>query len=211
MTGVRRTGDDRGFTILEMTVSMAIMSVVMVVVTAAISEIYSATNRVDTAAYDRSQLTIAFRRLDAEMRYATWLAKPTPVPVGTSYYVEYAVPGSGCRELKFDTASGVLTLYSWVLPSSTPTDPVALASDLTLAGGVAPFLTIAVATTPYATASADSIVIGKAYSPQFLQLRLRFTAATGSTTVPFDTIFTAENTSGSTPTTNNCSLGRPTS
>jgi prepilin-type N-terminal cleavage/methylation domain-containing protein len=209
MTSVRRGGDDRGFTILEMTISMAIMSVVMAVVTAAISQIYSATNRIDTASFDRSQLTVAFRRLDAEMRYATWIAAPGLV--GTRYYVEYAVPDAGCRQLKFDTATGVVTLYSWMLPSTTPANPVALASNLSLTGGVAPFLKIAVGATPYATASADSVVIGKGYAPQFVQLRLRFTAVTGQTTVPFDTIFTAENTSGSTLTTNNCSSGRPTS
>jgi prepilin-type N-terminal cleavage/methylation domain-containing protein len=207
----KRPGDDHGFTLMELVVSMTIMSVVMTVVIAAIAQIYSATNRVDTASYDRSQLTIAFRRLDAEIRYATWLS--TPGLVGTRYYEEYAVPNSGCRELKFD--SGVLTLYSWVLPSATPANPVVLASSLTLTSGVVPFTTYAVGSTPFATASgtatADPLGIGKGYAPQFAQLRLRFSAATGPTVVPFDTVFTAENTNANTATSNDCSKGRPTS
>ena len=207
MTARNRPGDDRGFTIIELVVSMTIMSIVMAVVIAAIAQIYSATTRVDTASYDRAQLTIAFRRLDAEMRYATWLS--TPGLVGGNYYAEYAVPNSGCRELKF--GSGVLTLYSWVLPSTTPTSPVALASNLTLISGVLPFTTYAVGATPFASATADTAGLGKGYAPQFSQLRVRFNAATGPTTVPFDTIFTAENTNANTATSNDCSKGRPTS
>ena len=208
-----RPADDRGFTLMELVVSMTIMSIVMTVVIAAIAQIYSATNRVDTASYDRSQLTIAFRRLDAEIRYATWLN--TPGLVGTRYYEEYSVPNSGCRELQFDTAAGVLTLYSWVLPSATPANPVVLASSLTQLTGVVPFTTYAVGSTPFATASgsatADPLGIGKGYAPQFAQLRLRFNAATGPTVEPFDTVFTAENTNANTATSNDCSKGRPTS
>jgi prepilin-type N-terminal cleavage/methylation domain-containing protein len=204
-----RTGDDRGFTIVEMIVSMAIMSVVMTVLTAAITQIYSATNRVDTASFNRSQLTIAFRRLDAEMRYAIWLATPTPTPVGTSFYVEYEVP-DGCRELKFDTSAGVLSLYSWAVTSTTPLNPIALASNVSQMSGVRPFTAYAPGTFPFGSATPDPIGLGKAYSPQFGQLRLQFNAITGTTTVPFDAIYTAENTSSSV-TSSNCKNGRPTS
>jgi prepilin-type N-terminal cleavage/methylation domain-containing protein len=207
MTGPGRPRDDRGFTLLEMVVSMAIMSVVMTVVTAGITQIYSAANRVDTGSYNRSQLTIAFRRLDAEVRYATWIA--TPGLVGTRYYVEYAVP-AGCRQLKLDTGTGVLTLYSWPLTSSTPADPVALASNVAVISGVAPFTTYAIGAMPFATASADPIGIGKGYAPQFSQLRVRINVTTGATTTPFDSLFTAEN-SSTNVNSSTCSSGRPTS
>jgi len=202
-----RDRDDRGFTLIEMVVSMAIMSVIMAVVTAAISQIYSATNRVDTASYNRSQLTIAFRRLDAEMRYATWIN--TPGLVGTRYYVEYAVP-DGCRQLKLDTSTGVLTLYSWPATGTTPDNPVALASNVSVISGVAPFTTYAIGATPFASATADPLGIGKAYAPQFAQLRLRLNTVTGATTTPFDSLFTAENSSVNT-NSSSCSKGRPTS
>jgi prepilin-type N-terminal cleavage/methylation domain-containing protein len=204
--------DDRGFTIIEMVVSMAIMSIVMTIMTAAVAQIYSAANRVDSTSFNRSQLTLAFRRLDTEMRYATWIGTATPTPVGNSYYVEYAIGTDGCRELKFDTSAGVLSLYSWTLPSNTPANPVALASNVrVMSGPVPPFFTQGVGTFPFATATSDTIGLGKAYSPQFAQLRVRFNAVTGKTTVPFDTIYTAENTAANTAASNTCSKGRPTS
>jgi prepilin-type N-terminal cleavage/methylation domain-containing protein len=207
VTARNRPSGDHGFTIIELVVSMAIMSVVMTVVTAAISQIYSATNRVDTASYDRSQLTIAFRRLDTEMRYATWIA--TPGLVGTRYYVEYAVP-DGCRQLKLDTSTGVLTLFSWLITSNTPANPVALASNITVISGVAPFTTYAIGAAPFATASSDALAIGKGYAAQFAQVRLRFNASTGATIVPFDALFTAEN-SSTNVSSSTCGKGRPTS
>jgi prepilin-type N-terminal cleavage/methylation domain-containing protein len=205
-----RARDDRGFTLIELVVSMVIMTVIATITTAAVTQIYSAANKVDTTSYSRSQLTVAFRRLDTEMRYATWLGAASTTPVGGSYYVEYAMGATTCRELKFDTNAGVLSLYSWTLPSTTPANPVALASNVSLTGGVQPFFTQAIGTFPYATASTDSVGLGKAYSPQFAQLRVRFTALTGTTTAPFDTIYTAENTAANTATSNDCSKGRPT-
>jgi prepilin-type N-terminal cleavage/methylation domain-containing protein len=204
----RRPDTDRGFTILEMVVSMAIMSVVMSVVIAGIVQIYSATNRVDTASYNRSQATIAFRRLDAEMRYATWIA-PLAGLVGTRYYVEYSIP-AGCRELKLDTSTGVLTLYSWAFTDTTPANPVALASNVSVITGVPPFYTYAIGTAPFATPSTDTLGIGKGYQPQFSQLRVRVNITTGATTTPFDSLFTAEN-STTNVTSSTCSKGRPTS
>jgi prepilin-type N-terminal cleavage/methylation domain-containing protein len=205
----RRPADDHGFTLIEMVITMAIMSVVMAVVIAAIAQIYSATNRVDTASYNRSQATIAFRRLDSEMRYATWI-NSSPGLVGTRYYVEYAVP-SGCRQLKFDTSTGVITLYSWAFTDTTPANPVALASNATKINGVAPFTTYAIGgPAPFASASPGTLGIGKGYAPQFAQLRIQVNLVTGATTTLFDAIYTAENsTSGNTSSA--CSNGRPTS
>lgn len=203
----RPEAGERGFTLIELVVSMTIMSVVMAVMTAAVAQIYSAANRVDTTSFNRSQITTAFRRLDAEMRYATWIGPETTTPVGSSYYVEYAMGGNDCRELKFDTSAGVLSLYSWTLPSNTPANPVALASNVSVISGVPPFKTSALGTVP----SADPIWIGKAYAPQYSQLRVRFNAVTGTSTVPFDAVYTAQNTQANTAASNNCSNGRPTS
>jgi prepilin-type N-terminal cleavage/methylation domain-containing protein len=205
----RRSGPhDHGFTLVEMVVSMAIMSVVMSVVIAGIAQIYSATNRVDTASYNRSQATIAFRRLDAEMRYATWIT-PKPDLVGTRWYAEYAVP-DGCRQLKLDTSTGVLTLASWPITSTTPANPVALASNVTVIPGFRPFQTYTIGSAPFATASTDTLAIGKGYAPQFTQLRVQVNIVTGATTTPLDSLFTAEN-STTNVTSSTCSKGRPTS
>jgi prepilin-type N-terminal cleavage/methylation domain-containing protein len=201
---LRPAARDDGFTLLEVLVSMAIMSVVLVVVIGAITQIYSATTRVDTTTYDRDQLTVAFRRLDKEIRYATWMS--TPGPVGTRFYLEYAVPDGTCRQLKY--SGGVLTLSSWA-PAGIPANPMALASNLALISGTAPFSLYAPGSTPYASVSAGTAGVGKTYSPEHPLLRLQFNAVSGRTTVPFDTIFTAENITRNTPVPNDCSKGRP--
>jgi prepilin-type N-terminal cleavage/methylation domain-containing protein len=209
-TGPARTGPvhtDQGFTLLEVLISMGIMSIVLAVVTGAIVQIYSATTQVDTTTSDRDQLTVAFRRLDKELRYAQWIA--TPGLVGTRYYVEYAMPGGGCRQLKYD--GGVLSTASWVLPSTTPGTPTALASGLTLISGTAPFTLYAAGSAPYASASAGTAGVGKNFSPEHALLRLQFNAVAGRTTAPFDTIFAAQNTSRNTSALSDCSAGRPSS
>jgi prepilin-type N-terminal cleavage/methylation domain-containing protein len=207
MTARRPERRDQGFTLIELMVSMGIMSIILAVVIGAITQIYSATTRVDTTTYDRDQLTVAFRRLDKEIRYAQWLA--VPGQVGTRYYLEYAVPNSGCRQLAYD--SGVLTLYSWTLPSTSPANPQVLASSLTLVSGTAPFTVYAANSTPYASATAGTAGVGRNYSPDHALLRIQVNVVSGRTTVPFDTLYTAENTSRNTPQINACSAGRPTS
>jgi prepilin-type N-terminal cleavage/methylation domain-containing protein len=204
-----RRGDrtDQGFTLIELVVSMGIMSVVLAVVIGAITQVYSATTRVDTTTYDRDQLTVAFRRLDKEIRYAQWLA--VPGQVGTRYYLEYAVPNSGCRQLAYD--SGVLSLSSWTPPSTIPANRQVLASSLALLGGTAPFTVYAVNSTPYASATAGTAGLGRNYSPDHALLRIQVNVVAGRTTVAFDTLYTAENTSRNTPQINACSAGRPTS
>jgi prepilin-type N-terminal cleavage/methylation domain-containing protein len=203
---LRPAARDGGFTLLEVLVSMAIMSVVLVVVIGAITQIYSATARVDTTTADRDQLTVAFRRLDKEIRYATWMA--TPGLVGTRYYVEYAVPDGTCRQLKYD--GGVLSLSSWAT-TGIPANPMALAGNLALISGTAPFTLYAPGSTPYASVSAGTAGVGKSYSPEHAELRLQVNAVSGRTTVPFDTIFTAENITRNTAVANDCSKGRPAS
>ena len=201
-----RSGD-QGFTLLEVLISMGIMSFVLAVVIAALTQIYSATTRVDTTTSDRDQLTTAFRRLDKEIRYAQWISSEGQV--GTRWYIEYAMPGNSCRELKYD--SGIVTLYSWTLPSSTPGNPQVLGSNLTLTSGYRPFQLVSAHTYPYATAAPGTAGVGPSFYPDHAMLRVRVNAVSGRTTVPFDALFTAENTSDNTPPINLCSAGRPTS
>jgi prepilin-type N-terminal cleavage/methylation domain-containing protein len=197
---------DDGFTLIEMVVSLVIMSVVMTVVIGAITQIFSATHRVDSVSYDREQLTNAFRRLDSSLRYATWVSDPGQV--GTPWYVEYEADDV-CHQLKF--ADGTLTLYTWA-PPGTPGSPVGVAGDLVQMDSVTPpFKRYAPGDLPYATLAAGTIGVGRQYTPEFYQLRIRFNARSGNVTIPFDTIFTAENTSRQTSADNDCSQGRPKS
>jgi prepilin-type N-terminal cleavage/methylation domain-containing protein len=216
-----RQRDDEGFSIIEVVVTMAILSFVMAIVTGAIVELYSGMNKVDTTANARDQLTNSFRRLDKELRYATWVS--TPGQVGGAWYFEYSMPTStpattsanpspaatgGCRQLVL--RNGVLTLASWALPGTTPGTPTTIATGLSVNGSIPPFTVYAAGSKPYASASADISGVGRGFSPEHAQVRLQFLAVQGRTSLPYDVIFTAQNNTGNTPALNDCSKGRPT-
>ena len=201
----REPADDRGYSLIELMIAMGIMSVVMIAAFAAIMQIYSATNQAEGTSFARDQLGNAFRRLDKELRYATWVAAPGQI--GDRWYLEYAVE-DGCRQLKLD--DGVLTLASWTPPDTTPGAPTAIASELDVPAGTKPFTLYNPGQQPYATASPGTGGVGKLYAPEYSQVRLQLTATVGKVTLPFDTIFTAQNTSRNTYQQNNdCSKGRP--
>ncbi|SNY66511.1 PulJ/GspJ family protein [Paractinoplanes atraurantiacus] len=198
---------DGGYSLLELIVAMGIMSVVLVVVFGGIMQVYSAVNRTEGTSFARDQVAAAFRRLDTQLRYASWLSSKAAVPVGGRYYLEFALP-TGCRQLVYD--NGVLTLASWTAPAA-PGKAMVVASELALMPGTAPFTVITPTEQPYASASAGSDAMGSGYTPEFYQIRLRLNATVGTTTIPFDTLFSAENTTRNTNTENPCSSGRPSS
>ena len=119
--GPRRDPDDRGFTLIEVTVTMGIMSVMLVIFTTAILQVYRSVLTTESLSTAQSQLQIAFQRFDREVRYASWIAEPGRV--GTTWYVEYAASDpTQCRQLRFETpatpttsvnARGVLQLIRW--------------------------------------------------------------------------------------------------
>jgi prepilin-type N-terminal cleavage/methylation domain-containing protein len=214
---------DEGFSLIEVVMTTVILGFVMAVVTGAIIEVYSAVNRVDTTASARDQLSNVFRRLDKELRYATWLSSPDKV--NGVYYFEYSAPTpvspvpspaptvfssppSGCRQLAWN--NGTLTLASWnPATTSTPGPPTTLASGLSLNGTIPPFTVYAANTKPYATASADVSGVGRSFAPEHAQVRIQFLGTQGKTSLPYDVIFTAQNNTGTTPGASPCSKGRP--
>ncbi len=195
-------GDDRGYSLIELVVAMGIMSIVMIVAFTGIAQIYSATNRAEGTSFARDQLGNTFRRLDKELRYATWVGAPGQVD--GAWYLEYA-RAAGCRQLKL--SGGTLTLASWTVPGA-PGEPNTVAAELTLIPGIAPFTMYQPGDQPYASASAGPRM-GKEYASAFYQVRLRFNATVGKVTLPFDTVYTALNTSRNTPVANDCRFGRP--
>lgn len=210
----RRRGDD-GVTLIEVMVSMGVMSVVMVVFTGAILQVFQTTAKTETISYAQSRLQIAFQRVDKEVRYASWIA--VPAKVGTAWYVEYAnFDGTSCGQLRFETApaaddsnpgdgKGALSLITWPrdTPPATGTAGLLVAKQLLDPGSTGPFER----SDPASAADAG-------FTPDFQRLRIRLTARVGGSqasdsTAQMDTTFTALNTSRNTPAANDCSKGRP--
>ncbi|GAA1604733.1 prepilin-type N-terminal cleavage/methylation domain-containing protein [Actinoplanes couchii] len=211
---IRRLTDDRGFSLIEVMMTATIMTFVLAIALTGIVQFYSDTNRTQQTSEARDQLDISFRRLDRELRYATWVS--VPGKVGTRWYTEYALPDdtagkSPCRQIILN--NGQLILATWDLPATAPTSQTVLATDVTANTTTGPVTVYKPGDSPYATASAGVAGVGVAYQPQFQQVRLRFSVTVGKVALPFDSIFTAQNidTEASKILINSCSAGRPTS
>ncbi|GLW32858.1 PulJ/GspJ family protein [Actinoplanes regularis] len=206
----RTPADDEGFSLIDLIVATSIMSFIMVLVTGAIIVIYSNVNRADGLSTARSQLGNSFRRLDREIRYATWVS--TPGEVGTGWYLEYATKAdtkSVCRQLAFK--NGALTTAEWdPQKAAAPSARTTIAGDLAQTGTVAPFTVYTPGNRPYASASPGTSGVGRSYELEHHQVRLRFSGKVGTTDLPLDVLFTAQNTNRNTPALNDCSKGRPT-
>lgn len=137
---------DAGVTLIEVMVAMSIMSVLMIIVTGAVLQIYHSVNEVDSLSEAQTQINAAFVRLDREIRYAR--AVSDPALVGTDYYVEYLRSVNSvdtCVELRLRTTTNELQRREWTKNMS----PLAPGAWTTLASHVT-------ATTPFTVTAADS-------------------------------------------------------
>ncbi|MEV6491617.1 prepilin-type N-terminal cleavage/methylation domain-containing protein [Actinoplanes sp. NPDC051633] len=205
-----RDRDDAGFSLAEVVVTLSVMSVVMVVFTSAILQVYRTSAKSESISITQTQLQLAFQRFDRELRYASWIAQPGQV--GTAWYVEYAgFDGSQCGQLRLETASnpdqdspndanGVLQWLTW--PRATPPAPGTpgrtVASNLVTPDSTGPFER----QTPTSPGTSG-------FTPDFQRLRVRVSAQVGDSVAEVDSTFTALNSSRNTPATNDCSNGRP--
>lgn len=199
----RRT-DDHGFSLIEVLVTTSIMSVVMVMATGAILEIYSDVQRTEGITTAQDQLGNSFRRLDKELRYANWVSPEGKVD--DTWYLEWSTL-SDCRQLVFK--DGVLRQQTWSRTDTPSGSFTTIATDLTEIEGIAPFTRYIPGDRPYASVSPNTSGVGANYELEHAQVRLRFNSKVGATTLPVDVLFTARNTNRNTPELNDCSNGRP--
>lgn len=207
MTRGRDRADD-GVTLIEVMVTMAVMSVVMAVFTTGILQVYRSILPAESAAGAQAELRRVYQRLDKEVRYASWIAPPGKV--GTVWYVEFAALGTECGQLRLDTVSQVLRLVRWTAGSPPSAGPVGLVlgSQLLVDGGEPPFKRQEAGSMPYASAS-PALDAGTGFAPDHQRLRVHLAATVGSSTSRLGGTFTALNTSRDTTGTNACSEGRP--
>ncbi len=210
--------DEGGYSLVEVVVTTGMISVLMVIFTTAILQVFRTSGQAESAAAARSQLQLAFQRIDRELRYASWIAQPGTVGTGSTlvHYVEFASSdGQECLQLRLRPANplapaddpdgqGVLQLIRW-----TPGPPVVrIQPDPTIASQ------LVVNEPPFERQLAGDLIDEPgipAFTPDFNRLRVRLNAQVGPGTAEVDTTFTALNTSRSTPPTHVCGEGRPTS
>ncbi|OLE29230.1 MAG: hypothetical protein AUG44_05100 [Actinobacteria bacterium 13_1_20CM_3_71_11] len=198
---MKRPAGDAGVSMVDVVVSMVVMSIVMVIFTTAFIQIMQSASRTQTLAEAQAKVNVAFLRLDKEIRYAAAISAAGPV--GADQYVEYLTTNTGsrvCTELRVD--AGKLQLRTWTQPAPpavpgpgnvTPTAWIPLVPDVT-------------STAPFAFYDADST-----HNFQRLELNLTVGDATGGlartrqTKVTFTALNTSLNTKGD---TTECSEGR---
>ncbi len=190
-----RAEADGGFTMLEVVMTMTIMAIVLVMFTAGISQAFTAEERVDAGANSESQITIAFQRLDREVRYAAGIS--TPGTVGANTFVEFLTTFTGtnvCTELRLNSTTQQLSQRTWTQGQSplVPTSWSQLATGVTSA-------------TPFTVYQSGAV-----YNFQRMEVQLAVTTGTNksATTKQSDITFTALNTTLSTSSGTTCTEGR---
>lgn len=190
---VRPVADDSGMTLLELVVSMSIMGVVMLLATAGLNGAYATEQKVESSSTARSQLGVAFARLDTEVRYADGIS--TPGTVGADSYVEFRTTLAGtatCTELRLH--GDLLQWRSWPQGMS----PLRPDPWTVLASGVS-------ASVPFTFVPATPTVT-------FQQLRVDFQTSSGTnrtaSQASLSQTFPAMNTSLTTSSATVCQEGR---
>lgn len=204
----RREPDDAGVSLIEILVTLSVMSVVMVVATTGILQTYRTLAATESAAQGQAELRRVYQRLDKEVRYASWVA--LPAKVGSAWYVELAVGGNWCRQLRFDTVAKVLQMRRWAAGSPPAADQAwqVVGSSLVVDGSAPPFQREDVNTMPYANPN-PTLDAGADFAPDYYRLRVRLAADTSRVAARLDGTFSALNTSRNTAGLNTCSEGRP--
>ena len=188
-------GPDAGFTMIEVVVSLTIMSLAMAMFTTGVLEVYRFLNRDEATSTAQSQLALTFLRLDREVRYATGISLPGTV--GPDVWVEYLTTATGtgiCTELRLRPTTRQLQHRAW--PQGQ------------LPGAANPWHTLAFEVTaaqPFTLLTPDTDI-----SVQRLRLRLTASGGAGQTaaTKSIDVTFAALNTSVDTTSATICTEGR---
>ncbi|WIM98367.1 hypothetical protein ACTOB_001965 [Actinoplanes oblitus] len=118
-----RDRDDAGISLVDLMVSMSLMSVFMAIFTTGIVQMYRTAGRAEATQVMQADLDLAFERLDDEVRYARAISLPGTDSTGAGTYVEYLnVDGATqtCTELRL--RDGALQRRAWTggaTPGST--------------------------------------------------------------------------------------------
>ena len=186
----RLPSGDRGTTLMELIVGMAVMTIFMAMFTGAVVAMTRTTSRVEAVITASSQLEQSFLKLGKVVRYAAAISPPGVSSTSGDWYVELASdtdadadPGAGtCTQLRIDNQD--LQMRSWPAGTTPPAqfDGTTIATNITLA---------APATAPF---TVPPVAPGTNTPFQRLQITLAAPAG-GSSTTPSQMTFSALNSS----------------
>ena len=175
----RRIDDDRGTTLAELLVGMAIMTVFMSIFLTSILMMSATANKVEATTISASQTNQAFLRLDKMVRYASAISTPGVSTTSGDWYVELDLPatavgaGDTCTQLRID--AGSLQTRTWTVSNGVAGSAggwAPIAGNITN-GGVA----AGSADAPFSTPSSSA-----AASTTFQRLQFTFISTAGNST-----------------------------
>lgn len=108
-SGARHPARDDGFSLTEIMVTMSVMSVVTLLFTTGVAQLFAAQRHSDAVTSATQQIHTAFLRLDRDIRYASGINTGSTVASGNTY-VAYAITNTGiviCNQLRL-TPAGLL-------------------------------------------------------------------------------------------------------
>jgi prepilin-type N-terminal cleavage/methylation domain-containing protein len=122
---LRRLRTDRGTTLTELIVGMAVMAVFMAIATGVIVNMNQITRHTDNVVDTAQQLNTGFLKLDRTVRYASAISVPSTAATGTgNWYVELQTTNSGtttCTQLQLSTTAKRLNWRTWTPGSGSST------------------------------------------------------------------------------------------
>ncbi|MEV8503435.1 type II secretion system protein [Actinoplanes sp. NPDC051475] len=186
---------DAGVSLVELVMTLAIMSIVTALVTASILQMYRSSGRDESLSIEISQLQTAFQQLDRSVRYASGISEPNAAATpGGSWYVEWTAVTAGatvCTQLRLEGPSGQLQRRT--RPPGGPTGAWAtVASELV---GTDPFTLEPASSSTYPhqrltvnieVRSAGESAVGRRSEMTFTALNTNLTTAAGSVCTDMD-------------------------
>jgi prepilin-type N-terminal cleavage/methylation domain-containing protein len=135
MTGLvnrLRAAGDAGYSLAEVLVSMAVMSIVMAIASTGFYEMFHTTDTAETTAAAQVELQAAFNKLDREVRYAYRINEGYSDTA--NFYIDYVfIDDAGknqCVQLSLPRAGGTLKRRQWPWPDAISGPATAVANNL---------------------------------------------------------------------------------
>jgi prepilin-type N-terminal cleavage/methylation domain-containing protein len=123
---------DSGFTMLEVMISMTLMTFFMALFSGAVYQMFKVSNKTSALTQSSAQLHYAFERIDAQIRYSSAISPPSATASALgAWYVEFLNTASGtnnCYQLRVYNSQ--LQERTWIGTPATAPTWVPLASGL---------------------------------------------------------------------------------